>query len=738
MAGAPLELNDVAARLGAAYRLLPAEERARHLEALRSIAGPADAWFEATPVAPGRWRLLICAADHVGLLSSIAGLLTATSLDVAAGDVFTLDAAPGGAAPSPALRRRPGIRPLRASPRPAPAGPPRHLALDVFEVTSDVEPDWDAFRRELQELVGLLAADRRDDARALLLLRLTTRDAQADRPISEATDAPAPTVDVEIDAESDLRSDPDAIRLTIRSPDQRGFLFEFTSALITLDVSVRRAEIRTAGGLTADTFWLTTSGGSKLGPDRLHELRTVAVLIRRFAHLLGGAPDPAQALQQFSAMARSMLARNKDASAWGALDSEGVLRTLAELLGVSRFLWEDFLRLQHDSLFPLLTDTEALDEPPTRHVLRARLQAEIDASSDHAEALRRVNAFKDREMFRIDLRHITRRTGFLAFSRELAELAEAVLDAVAAEAERVLVARHGLPRLDDGGRCGWSICALGKFGGRELGFASDIELLIVHAGAGATDGLEPISNAQYFEAFARELRDSIVARREGIFEIDTRLRPYGQAGPFATALPAFRAYYSADGEAQQFERMALVRLRPVAGDEALGQAVIEARDAFVYSGAPLDLQDIAHLRSRQASELATGDLDAKYGAGGVVDIEYFVQALQIEVGAIDPTVRAAGTLEGCELLRRGGWIPELLAAKLQDAYLFLRQLIDGLRVVRGNAKDLAVPDRESREFAYLARRLYFERPEDLARAIDVRMAFARGLWDLLEELRPPR
>jgi len=731
MAGAPLQLDDVAARLGDVYARLPVAERERHLEAMRAVASPADVRLDATPVGPGRWRLAVCAGDHVGVLASVAGLLTATGLDVASADILTLDTATETSEASPPPRRQPRGRPRRAWSPPPPPKATTRVALDLFEVTSDADPDWDELGRELATLVALLAEGKRDEARERLLLRLAGHERSTPQ---AATEAPA-DVEVEIDAESD----PEATRLTIRSPDQPGFLFEFASALIALDVSVRRAEIRTSEGLTADTFWLTTAGGSKItSPDRLHELRTAAVLIRRFTHLLGEAPDPAQALQQFSAMARSMLARQQDGSAWQSLDSEGVLRTLAELLGVSRFLWEDFLRLQHESLFPLLADSEALDEAPTRAALRERLRAETETVTDHAEVVRRINAFKDREMFRIDLRHITRRTGFLVFSRELAELAEAVLEAVALEAERVLEARHGAPRLEGGARCGWSICALGKFGGREIGFASDIELLVVYTGAGTTDGARPTSNAQYFEAFARELRDSIVTRREGIFEIDTRLRPYGNNGPAASTLEAFRAYYATDGEAQQFERMALVRLRPVAGDEALGRAVVEARDAFVYSGAPLDLEDVRYLRGRQVAELTTGALDAKYGLGGLVDIEYFVQALQIEVGATDPTVRAPGTLEACELLRRGGWIPELLAAKLQDAYLFLRQLIDGLRVVRGNAKDLAVPNRDSREFEYLARRLYFERPDDLARAIEVRMNFARGLWDVLEELRPPR
>ena len=159
-------------------------------------------------------------------------------------------------------------------------------------------------------------------------------------------------------------------------------------------------------------------------------------------------------------------------------------------------------------------------------------------------------------MFRIDLRHISGRTDFGAFADELSALAEAVVEAAAALAEESVAMRHGRPRDATGQPCGWVTCALGKFGGRELGFASDIELLFVYEGEGLTDGPEPVSNAEYFDACVQELLRTIVTRSEGIFEIDLRLRPHGNAGSLATSLEGFKRYYAGDGEAQQFERMA--------------------------------------------------------------------------------------------------------------------------------------------------------------------------------------
>lgn len=171
-----------------------------------------------------------------------------------------------------------------------------------------------------------------------------------------------------------------------------------------------------------------------------------------------------------------------------------------------------------------------------------------------------------------------------------------------------------------------------------------------------------------------------------------------------------------------------MKLRQVAGDPALGARVEAVRDAFVYSDAPLDRAEIAHLRERRATELVpTGEVSAKHSAGGVVDIEYWVQARQIEVGAHDRSVRATSTLIALERLAAGGYIDTTLAADLAEANSFLRRLIDALRVVRIAAHDLTIPARDSRAYAYLARRIELE-PTELDAAIERHMSRARSLW----------
>jgi glutamate-ammonia-ligase adenylyltransferase len=189
-------------------------------------------------------------------------------------------------------------------------------------------------------------------------------------------------------------------------------------------------------------------------------------------------------------------------------------------------------------------------------------------------------------------------------------------------------------------------------------------------------------------------------------------------------------YYDAGGEAAPFERQALIKLRWVAVDANLGQLVVAHRDKFVYSDAPWNWADAMELRRRQMRELVKpGQINVKYSAGGIIDVEYAVQYLQLINGADHPLVRLSNTLEALERLRRLQIIRETDYSTLHKGYLFLRNLIDGLRIVRGDAMDLVLPGESSEEFKSLARRLGYrerDREKGAARlADDIRVWMGR-------------
>ena len=206
-----------------------------------------------------------------------------------------------------------------------------------------------------------------------------------------------------------------------------------------------------------------------------------------------------------------------------------------------------------------------------------------------------------------------------------------------------------------------------------MGYASDLEVLFVHDGPGRTRGSKPIDNGLFFERLAQQVVEFIEAREKGVFHIDLRLRPHGKAGALATPFERLAEYYSENGEAAPFERQALIKLRWVAGDEALGRRVEERRDSFTYSGAPWDWENAMHLRRRQTRELVKpGQINVKYSSGGIIDIEYAAQYLCFCAARIILNSESRTRSKRLAQLRRLSLISEAESEMLRAAYLFLR------------------------------------------------------------------
>ena len=680
-----------------------------------ALAGTLDAEnpvrVEAAPLGAGRWRVTIVGYDYPGELSLICGLLFAHGLSIQDGHVFTYE-------------------PVAARPRERPAPDARRKIVDVFTVHS-ARPDppadlWASYARELAALLRRLEAGEGRQVHADLAKRI----AEA-LPGLGAPTATLHPIDIEIDNDSSDRY----TVLRIDSPDTIGFLYEFTSALALNGIYIAQVTVTSVGSRAHDTLYLTDARGRKIvDPTRQQELRAATVLVKHLTHLLPQSPNPESALLHFHEFLGELFRRPDWPQELASLERPEVLGALARLLGVSDFLWDDFLRMQHANLFPVVRDPDALSAAVPKAQLRSRLASALAAARGGEARRAALNAFKDREMFRIDMRHILGYSGgFAQFSAELTDLAEVVVGAAYDLCLGELRAEHGVPLLEDGRPCASCICALGKCGGRELGFASDIELIFIFAGNGRTRGPRVITSAEFHEKAVVALTQAIRTRREGIFEIDLRLRPYGQAGSMAVSLESFRRYFAPGGPAWEYERQALIKLRPIAGDLALAQQVAQLRDEFVYGGSPLDLVALRGMRERQIRHLvAGGTINAKFSPGGLVDLEYLVQGLQVMHGPRDPSLRLTNTREAIAALAAAGIISRDDYARLREAHIFLRQLIDALRMVRGNARDLTVPPAQSEEFWFLARRLgYGDDParlqEDLLRQTASVQELARRL-----------
>ena len=646
------------------------------------------------------FELTLVAYDYFSEFAIICGLLSAFGLNIEEGQIYTFveSASPaartalGGnsrARPNgrPGLTRKKIVDLFRVQPgRGIPFGPEDHRRLDA----------------ELSRMIRLLDTGQVDEARQAVNRLLVEQLGRRRGSFSGLLH----TVQITFD---NSQSPTDTI-MDIRSDDTPAFLYAFANALAMRNIYITKAQFEIDKGKLHDRFYVRNRHGQKLlNPLDQQHLRLTAVLIKQFTHALTWAPDPAKALEafdQFLDMTVQDTKGKEQAQALAFLSDKKTFPLLARLLGTSDFLWEDFLRRQHGNLLPLLQDYRDAPLIKPRAALRKELDRVVDRAKTEQARKEALNLFKDQELFRIDMKHMVESSSVADFSVALTDLAEAIMSRSLRDCQTKVEKLYGAPRLENRKPCPFAILGMGKFGGRELGYASDIEVLFVYGGAGRTTGKQPIENSEYFERLVQELLQWIETKQEGIFHLDVRLRPHGGKGSLSNPLEEIHSYYSATGSAAPFERQSLIKLRAVAGDAALGKQVEAHRDRYVYSGEPWDIGTALDLRRQQLKQLVEpGTINVKHGAGGLVDIEYAVQYLQVMHGHQQQILRTPNTMQALAGLVDTQLIARQDGEQLRKAYLFIRMLIDGLRMVRGNAKDLVLPPADSDEFIFLARRV---------------------------------
>ena len=660
---------------------------------------------------PDSVECTVIAFDYPAEFSLITGVLTGMGFGIESGDVFTYAPA-GDGPPARATPRR--FRRQAADTRAATLR--RRKIVDRFTGTIAASGSYEAWRddlrRRLAEVVGLLEEGSADGVSR-------AKNSVNERVASRLSVNPSATLPLlyPMQIEIENGSSPHTV-LHIVSQDTPAFLYSLSSALALRGISIEHVRIRTSQGRIEDEIGVLDAEGRRIeDPEALNRIKLAVLLTKQFTYFLTQAPDPYTALCRFEHLLDDIL-RMPERGRWlDFLSQPKALQDLARILGASDTIWEDMVRLQYESLLPMLQPhIEGRALSLSREEALLRLRAALAGAKGIEEKKAVLNDFKDRELFRIDLDNIlnTRRT-----VRELAEpltaLAELVVEAAARILFDTLAERHGRPRTVGGLEARHALFGLGKFGGVALGYASDIELLLVYSDNGVTDGAQPVENAEFFGQLVRGIADFIAAKREGIFHVDLRLRPYSASGQWACSLESFCRYYGTGGPAHAYERLALVRLRNVGGDRELGQQIERIREEFVYESRSIHFKQLRELRERQLAEkVKPGQYNAKFSPGALVDLEYDVQILQAIHGAADRRLRTPRIHEALEALADAGIMGRDESRQLAEAYYFLRRLINGLRMLRGSALDLFLPPAGSLEYAHLARRMGYQRGEELA------------------------
>jgi [glutamine synthetase] adenylyltransferase / [glutamine synthetase]-adenylyl-L-tyrosine phosphorylase len=650
-----------------------------------------------------RFEITIVAYDYFAEFATICGLLSAFGLNIEEGDIYTFVEK---TTPLPSRKSWTGY-----GPRVRPTGTSdlnRKKIVDVFRVLPVPGEEWGpAHQAQLEEglhsVIALLDKGQFAEARFAVNRRLVEQLGRRRasfggllNPVQITFDNSQSAIDTVMD---------------IRSDDTPAFLYAFANALAMRNIYISKAQFDVEHGKIHDRFYVRNRLGQKLtdATDQ-QQLRLTAVLIKQFTHALTWAPDPTKALEAFDQFLDLTVQQTKGKAqqeALAFLSDKKSFPLLARLLGASDFLWEDFLRRQHSNLLPLLQDYRDAPLMRPRATLRKELDRLLKRANTDEDRKAALNSFKDRELFRIDMKHIVETDTTLPdFSAALTQLAEVIVDRSLKDCHAKLNKLYGPPRLANKKPCPFTVLGLGKFGGRELGYASDIEVMFVYADAGRTSGKSPIENSEYFERLGAELLQWIEAKQEGIFHLDVRLRPHGGKGSLTNPFDEITKYYSDRGLAAPYERQSLIKLRHVAGDATLGKRVEAHRDHYVYSGKPWDLRIALDLRRQQLKELVERDtVNLKHSPGGIVDIEYAIQYFQIMHGHRLTGLRTPNTMQALAALVDCGLVTRQDGEDLRRAYFFIRMLIDGLRMVRGNAKDRILPPVDSDEFIFLARRI---------------------------------
>ncbi|MFI4891745.1 MAG: bifunctional [glutamate--ammonia ligase]-adenylyl-L-tyrosine phosphorylase/[glutamate--ammonia-ligase] adenylyltransferase, partial [Steroidobacterales bacterium] len=351
----------------------------------------------------------------------------------------------------------------------------------------------------------------------------------------------------------------------------------------------------------------------------------------------------------------------------------------------------------------LLQDAEAL--PCAIHdpgeafasVLNREYALAVGAAPSDEAARRVLRTWRRRAMTRIAWRDIAGRASVTATLHELSDLADACIRCAAAAAQRHLAPVFGTPHDERGAEVALIVVAMGKLGGRELNFSSDVDLVVLFGDGGQTDGPRTLDNQEYFQRLAREIIRYLDERTEDgfVFRVDMRLRPFGDSGPLAVSLAALEDYLQQHG--RDWERYAWIKARAIVGAEAFAATQQGYVRPFVYRRY-LDFGVFDSLREMKAliaREVLRRDLerDLKLGRGGIRELEFIVQSFQLVRGGSDRRLQNPSLLAVLPLLAGAKYLSQDSVTALTAAYTVLRKAENGVQMLR-DAQTHAVPDNE--------------------------------------------
>lgn len=410
---------------------------------------------------------------------------------------------------------------------------------------------------------------------------------------------------------------------------------------------------------------------------------------------------------------------------WEIVKPGEINRTLSALFSQSQFLTDILVR--EPALGKAIADGLFL----SRQLRRFDLWKEIEglfAATPPGERRRALCAWRRRHLLRIGLRDILGRAQVEEHTRELADLAEAVVQAALDESWRDALARWGEPRSEAGEPVSFAVLGMGKLGGRELNFSSDIDLIFVYSAEGETAGPSGGGGRVSVHLFMTKLGERLIdfigaVGSDGrLYRVDMRLRPEGAVGPIARSLESLEIYF--DSQAALWERLAYTKARVIAtaGPADFGPRVERVVRRFCYGtppgpDLPRALADLKHRIDREVARSAGAEGEVKRGSGGIREIEFVIGLFQLIHGHLHEDLRVTGFFEALRALERRQVLTRAAARRLRRAYETLRRIEHRLQMMN-EFQTHSLPA-DSGDLVKLARRLGWSGTEDA----DIRRLF---------------
>ena len=320
-----------------------------------------------------------------------------------------------------------------------------------------------------------------------------------------------------------------------------------------------------------------------------------------------------------------------------------------------------------------------LRQSVSKEDLQAQWQSAIESIEDENGLMHALRRFRHREMVRILWRDLAGWSELEETCRDLTALAETCIDGTLNWLYPGLCEQYGTPYYADGSPMNLVVLGMGKLGAWELNVSSDIDLIFAFAEEGETRGEgRTLSHGEFFTRLGQKLIAMLDKQTpEGfVFRVDMRLRPFGDGGPLVTSFDALETYYQVHG--REWERYAMIKARPVAGDQASGKELMAMLHPFVYRryldyGAYESLRDMKGMIAKQVKRKGM-EQNVKLGPGGIREVEFIAQVFQLIRGGREPALQERRVLSVLPLLQKTDVLPEFVVSELMAGYRFLRDV----------------------------------------------------------------